>query len=442
MRKLVLAVLLLSFLGSCQMEEEPKSLERNNRKNVSGERLTETPAPTPTKAAVPTKGIPTPKPTATGTPTPTPTPVPYMAMEEILLADEFSGKVQMADTLLQFPCRLKEIMAISGLVVEQSPYASMNGYDPLNDTYAAESSNSLQIIFPDGSEARITVENKEQIALPMKELYVTEIYSESPCIFFPKGIGVGAHCSVLKEWKEHDSLVSGSSVARYKYQETEYKMEYGTLDLGAEFAIDVNNSTYYIDAVEYVPAFYVTMEHMTDMVQNTYPKDLSYHVPIVLSESWKAGLIVYEGRRFALALEDYWMFENPKTTDALLAELGRELQYFNEEWQEWYYYTDKADANNEKIVVKEEDNLISVVNFWDYADFEGVETLTMEDKQVRPEHEKWKRFAEVAVLYDGYVDNWKLTLEPLDQGDIPEEVNKMFRVVVLEMAESVKEVEE
>ena len=452
MKKLLLMALLLAFIGGCATKEPDDEINRNNRKNVSSERLTPTPMvePTvePTKAPVPTNGLwvyttNTPTPTATSTPTPTPTLVPYVATEEILAAEEFSGKVQFMDTVVQFPCRLKELLALDNATIEQYEYASVNGYDPLNDTYAAESRNTLIMTFADESECRITVENKDGVALALGELYVTELYSESPCLFFPKGVSVGVHCSVLKEWQEHDSMVSGSSVACYKYQEAECKMEYSTLDLGAEFAIDVSNTTYNIDAVEYTPAFYVSMDQMTEMVQNYYPKDLAYHVPIVLSKSWRTGLIVYEGRRFAVALEDSWLFENPQTKEELLEELGRELRYYNEEWDDWYYYTDTADDTNEKIVVKEEETLTSVVNFWNYADFAGVDSITLEDgKQVRPEHEQWKQFADVAVMSGGYLDMWKFTLEPLDQGDVPEEVENLFREVVLEMAKSVKEVEE
>ncbi len=447
MKKILMIALLLSFLGSCT-EEQDNSIERNNRKNVSSERLTvtpepTTPTPTPTEAATPTKGAPTPKPTATSTPTPTPTMAPCVATDEILTAEEFSGKVQIMDTVLQFPCRLKELMALANVTIEQYSYASISGYDPLNDTYAAESKNTLVIIFADESECRIVVENKDGVALKLEELYVTELYSESPCVFFPKGVYIGAHCSVLNEWKEYDSMVSGSSVARYKYQEAECKMEYSTLELGAEFTINVNNTTYCIDAVEYIPSFYVNLEQMTEMVQNYYPKDLAYHVPIVLSKSWRTGLIVYEGRRFAVTLEDSWMFDNPKTKEELLEKLGRELRYYNEDWNDWYYYTDTSDHTNEKIVVKEEETLTSVVNFWDYADFAGVDSITLDDgKQVRPENEQWKQFADVAVMSGGYLDAWKFTLEPLDQGEIPKEVETLFRDVVLEMAKSVREVEE
>lgn len=124
-----------------------------------------------------------------------------------------------------------ETLAISGITVEQSKYSSLSGYDPLNDTYGPESNNDLHMIFPDGSEAWLMVENLGLTSLPLEELYVTD---------------------------------------------------YSTLDLGAEFEIDVNNTTYNIDEVKYTPTFYVSMDYMTEMLQTNYPEDLKYRVPIVL----------------------------------------------------------------------------------------------------------------------------------------------------------------
>ena len=58
------------------------------------------------------------------------------------------------------------------------------------------------MVFADGSEAELEVENLSLVSLPLEELYVTELTSESSCIFFPKGVSVGVHCEILKEWKE------------------------------------------------------------------------------------------------------------------------------------------------------------------------------------------------------------------------------------------------
>lgn len=442
MKKFLVFALFLVLMCGCQKEEGEAFNREAFIRNDGTATPTPTKEPTPTERPWYTIVTVTPRPTATNTPTPTPTMIPYEVADEILSADEFSGKVQIADTVLQLPCRLNEILEISNITVEQSPYSSLSGYDPLNNTYQADSENDLLVTFGDGSRGWLTVVNKERLDLPLEELYVTELISESPCIFFPKGVSVGAHCSVLKEWREHTSMVPGSYTACYKYKEAEYQNDYGKLDLGAAFEIDVNNTTYNIDEIKYTPAFYVSMEHMTELLERFYPENLVFHVPVALVKSWKTGLIVYEGRQFVVELEETWMYDAPKTTESLLETLGRELRYYNEEWDSWHYYTDTSDAANEKIVAKEEERLVSLVNFWDYSDFAGADTLTLDDKLVRPEYEKWKKFANVAVSLDGYLNSWKFILTPMDQGDIPAEVNELFREVVLEMAESVKAGEE
>ena len=444
MKKLVILVFLLVFLGGCTEQTETPS--RNNRKDAASERMTAAPTPTETPIPEPTKVSPgwtityvtaTPKPTATNTPVPTPTMVPYAPTEEILTAEEFSRKVQVMDTVLTFPCRLKELSDIPGIVIEHSEYSSLNGYDPLNDTYGADSRNDLHVVFPDESEAWIQVENLSLDSLPIGELYVTELVSESPCIFFPKGVCVGTHCSVLREWREHDTLVPSSRVACYIYQEAECIIDHGTIDIGAEFEVDVNNTTYNIDEVKYTPTFYVDGAYMTEMLQNHYPDDIKYAVPIALASGWRAGLFVHEGRLFVMRLESSYLYENPKEPEALLAKLGRDMEYYNEEWDDWYFYCDTSDATNEKVVVQESETITTVINYWDYSDCKEVESILLDGKQLRPRGDEWKLYAEVGtIIPDSNADLWQFSIEALDKGEIPEEVVRLFRKVVSKMAGS------
>ena len=149
MKKLIIIVFSLIFLCGCTDTQD--SPNRNNRKDPSSSRSmgTPTPEPTPTPTEKLKAGVtkrPEPTPTVTTKPTETPTPVPYVATEEILNAGMFSGKVQIMDTVLTFPCKLSEIMQLgSGLELEL--YSSQNGYDPLNDTYGAGSRNTIKLIF-------------------------------------------------------------------------------------------------------------------------------------------------------------------------------------------------------------------------------------------------------------------------------------------------------
>lgn len=122
--------------------------------------------------------------------------------------------------------------------------------------------------------------------------------------------------------------------------------------------------------------------------------------------------------------------------------MGRTMEYYNEEWESWYYWTDTSDTTNEKIVVKEDEVFYSVVNFWDYSDCAGKESILVSDKQLRLRKEAWKLYADLAMLSGNYVDFWSFTVEALDQSEIPEEVETLFRDVVLIMAESVEIYEE
>lgn len=447
MKKLILAVFVLIFLGGCTLIQE-ETPDRSNRKDVSSSRMTSTPTPTATSTPTPeptkassgwtiTYVTATPRPTATETPTPTPTMVPFEPSEEILAAEEFSCKVQIMDTVLKFPCRLKEITQIPGIVVEQSEYSSLNGYDPLNDLYGAESRNDLHVLFPDESEAWLQVENLGITSLPMGELYVTELVSESPCIFFPKGVSVGVHCSILKEWREHNELVTSSKVARYIYQEAECFIDHGTIDIGAEFDIYVNNTSYNIDEIKYTPTFYVDGAYMTEMINNHYPNDLKYTVPIALESGWRVGLIVQDDRQFVMQLENSYLFENPQEPEALLALLGRDMQYYHEDWGDWYYERETSEETNEKVIVQNSEAISTVINFWDYSDVKGKESVLINGKQYRAKGDEWKSYAETGTLIaGGNADLWLFSIEALDKGEIPEEVMRVFRKVVRTMAES------
>lgn len=443
----------LFLIVLCGCLEEPET-DRSNRKNVSSSRITATPVPaTPTPTATPSpkpsstkRSTPTPTCTPTQTCTPTPTPVPYIATEEILGAEEYSGKVQIADTVLTLPCRLGEIMKISGIGLSQSKYSSLDGYDPLYDIYKPGSRNTLVMVFTDGSEAELEVENLSLVSLPLEELYVTELTSESPCIFFPKGVCVGVHCEILKEWKEYDNLVAGSERARYQYYEAEYEMDYsGKREIGAEYEVYVNNATYNIEEVHYIPTFYVNIVQTTEVTKIAYPKNLKFELPIALNDSWKAGLIVYDNRYFVVEHETSYLYDHEGTVDTpekLLARLGRDLEYYNTEgWEGWKYYLDTSEKTNKKVIVQNNETICSVINAWDYSDVAGENGVMIDGMAMFPKEDSWKYYAEVGVMYGGYVDLWMFSVGALDKGEIPEEVRSVFWQVVQQMAESMTEYE-
>ena len=93
MKKMILVVFVLIFLGGCMLipEEIP---DRSNRKDVSSSRMTAmpeppatlTPTPEPTKAPgwTITYVTATPRPTATLTPTPTPTMAPSILVRSLI----------------------------------------------------------------------------------------------------------------------------------------------------------------------------------------------------------------------------------------------------------------------------------------------------------------------------------------------------------------------
>lgn len=446
MKKLFIVVLLLMFLCSCTDKEATP--DRDNRKNVSSSRMTSTPKPTATSTPTPIiteriRATATPKPTATATPTCTPVPLLYMAKKEVVISEVYSGKVQIMDTMFTLPCKLGELLVLSDITLEQSRYSSLDGYDPLNNTYRPESRNTLIMTFPDGSEAELEVENLGLEFLPLEELYITQMTSQSPYIIFPKGVQVGNNCAILKEWGDYDNLASGSYVGRYSYYEAEYEMDYsGTREIGVKFEIDVNNTTYNIDKITYVPAFYVDFRHVTETVRNYYPKDLKYELPIALTDGWKAGLLVYDNREFIVEYTSSYLYETPETPEALLMELGRAMKYYNEERGYWDYYLDTSKERNEKVIVQDGEPIRTVINYWDYSDALEETGVIIDGKAMFPRKDSWKSYAEVGIMYEDYIDLWMFSVSAIDHGEIPEDVMNTFRQVVQRMAETVVEYEE
>ena len=237
-------------------------------------------------------------------------------------------------------------------------------------------------------------------------------------------------------------MVPGSYSASYFYYEAMYANYYGRRELGAEFDIEVNNTTYNIDEVNYTPSFYVSMQQLTEHVENAYPTDLKFGIPIAMNDGWRTGLLVYDNRHFVVEYNSSYLYDAPKTPEELLDKLGRDMQYFNTEKEDWYYYRDTSDETNEKVIVQEGETLSTVINFWDYSDALGEDGVMIDGKQLYPREDEWKAHAEVGVISEGYIDLWEFSIGAIDEGEIPEEVMEIFRKVVLHMAESMTTYEE